>query len=60
MVNIRDSVEFATTSRFGMPAEPHHLQFDPVYRDPGKDPTHVLSYQQAQLLLDREPGSNLY
>src|SRR3984893_10468675 len=55
MVNIRDSAEFATTSHFGMPAKPNDLQLNVVYRNPGQRPTHVLSYQQAQLLLDREP-----
>jgi hypothetical protein len=37
MVNIRDSAEFATTSHFGMPAEPNNLQLDLVYRNPGQD-----------------------
>ena len=37
MVNIRDLAEFATTSRFGMPAEPNDLQLDLVYRNPGHD-----------------------
>jgi hypothetical protein len=37
MVNIRDSAEFATTSRFGMPAEPRDFQLDLVHRNPGQD-----------------------
>ncbi len=33
-MNIRDSAEFATISRFGMPVEHRDLQLDLVYRTP--------------------------
>ncbi len=37
MENIRDSVEFATTSRFGMPGESKALQLDVAHRNPIQD-----------------------